>query len=84
MVTFLGLIVMGLLFFRGNSLPAMMIGLVVGCTGIATFLFQIMMWVAAFGSDSECGPALYKFAILTVPIAALQLGSRFCNAPRRY
>ena len=82
MVTFLGAIVSGLLFGRGNPLPAMMILLVVGCTVIATLLFQIMMWVAAFGSDSECGPALYKFAILTVPIAALQLGSQFFSTVR--
>ena len=36
------------------------------CVFIPSFVFNIMMWVAAFKSDRECGPALWSFAVATI------------------
>jgi len=53
------------------------------CVGIPIFVFNIMMWVAAFESDRECGPALWRFAVATIILSLLQGGSQSSTASNR-
>ena len=39
--------------------------------GILLSVIDIIMWVALFGSDKECGPSLYTFVILLMPFEIL-------------
>ena len=61
---------------------AIFMGCGICCVGIPIFVFNIMMWVAAFESHRECGPALWKFAVATVIMAFLQGGTQSTTARR--
>jgi len=53
------------------------------CVGIPIFVFNLMMWVVAFESDRECGPALWRFAVATIILSLLQGGTQSTTARNR-
>jgi hypothetical protein len=55
------------------------VGCGICCIGIPVAVINILMWVAVFESDKECGPALWKFAVFTIAFAVLQVVSN-CSA----